>query len=214
MRVMLSRWILIVFLLIPTACSSGTQTPTVAPTAAPAENPPTAESTATVQSNTETPVASTTPGAANTEVSSSPTEAVSLFTASDGTYTVNLTLADFVEEVDNPYFPLPPGAKWVFEIRQGNKTPQTDTLEVQQEKREVNGVQATMSCGIRSRLGIRFWKIPTTGSRRTSMGTSGMWVKRWITTWPACWSITPVPGNGAWTAPSPASSCGLTPPRI
>jgi hypothetical protein len=143
-QVMLSRWVPIVFLLISTACSGETQSPTIAPTTAPVENSPIPESTATVISGTETPVASSTPSAANTEVSSSPTEAVSLFTDADGTYRVNLTPADFVEVVDNPYFPLPIGAKWVYEIRQGNKPPQTDTLEVQKEKRQVNGIQATV----------------------------------------------------------------------
>ena len=138
------RSVLVVFLFISTACSSGTPTPTIAPTAVPVESSPTSESTSTVLSSTKTPVASSTPNAANTEVSSPPTEAVSLFTDADGSYHVNLTPADFVEVIDNPYFPLPPGAKWVFEIRQGNKPTQTDTLEVQKKKREVNGVQATV----------------------------------------------------------------------
>ena len=143
-QVIFSRWVLIVFLLVSTACSGEKQSPTGAPTTAPVENLPTPESTATVISGTETPLASSTPSAADTEISSSPTEAVSLFTDADGTYRVNLTPADFVEVVDNPYFPLPIGAKWVYEIRQGNKPPQTDTLEVQKEKRQVNGIQATV----------------------------------------------------------------------
>jgi len=46
--------------------------------------------------------------------------------------------------VDNPYFPLPTGAKWEYEIREGNDSKQTDTLEVLKEKRNVNGVQATV----------------------------------------------------------------------
>jgi hypothetical protein len=143
-QVILSRWILIVFLLMSTACAGGTQSPTQVPTAGPVESSPTPESAATVLSNTETPVASSTPSAANTEIASPSTEVVSLFTDSDGAYRVNLTRADFVDIVDNPYFPLPAGAKWVYEIREGNKSPQTDTLEVQQEKRAVNGVQATV----------------------------------------------------------------------
>ena len=69
---------------------------------------------------------------------------VTLFTEAGGEYRVNLTAADFVEVVDNPYFPLPVGAKWVYEIREGNGTIQTDTIEVLNEKRDVNGVQATV----------------------------------------------------------------------
>jgi hypothetical protein len=140
MRVTLSRGILIVSLFMSAACSSGTQSPTLAPATAPVESPPTPEPMATGTASTEI---SSAPTAVNAEIPSS-TESVSLFNESDGTYTVNLTPADFVEVVDNPYFPLPTGAKWVFEIRQGNKAPQTDTLEVQQEKRDVNGVRATV----------------------------------------------------------------------
>ena len=143
-KVISFHWVLIVFLLIATACASGTQGPTITPTIMLVESSPTPESTAAVPDNTETPVASSTPSAANTEVSSATTEAVSLFTDADSSYHVNLTPADFVEVIDNPYFPLPTGAKWVYEIRQGNKSPQTDTLEVQQEKRAVNGIQATV----------------------------------------------------------------------
>jgi hypothetical protein len=69
---------------------------------------------------------------------------VTLFTESGGVYNVNLTPADFVDAVDNPYFPLPPGVKWEYEIRQGGTAAQTDTLEVLKEKRDVNGVQATV----------------------------------------------------------------------
>jgi hypothetical protein len=86
-------------------------------------------------------VASSTP---NVNVASSPTQAVTLFTESGGDYCINLTPADFVDVIDNPYFPLLPGAKWEYEIRTGNGKKQTDTLEVQKEKRNVNGVQATV----------------------------------------------------------------------
>lgn len=85
-----------------------------------------------------------TPSATST---SSPTPTGPLFTEADGTYSVNLTPADFVDVVDNPYFPLPAGAKWEYEIRQRNGSRQMDTLEVLKEKRNVNGVQATLVRG-------------------------------------------------------------------
>jgi hypothetical protein len=88
-----------------------------------------------------------TPAAPFTPTSNaSPTaiETAVLFTESGGVYQVNLTSADFVDVVDNPYFPLPVGAKWEYEIRGGNGNTQTDTLEVLKEKRNVNGVQATV----------------------------------------------------------------------
>jgi len=102
--------------------------------------------TANPVESTATPVATvpTESSAASATSTSSPTQTVPLFTEADGTYTVNLTPADFVDMVDNPYFPLPTGAKWEYEIREGNDSKQTDTLEVLKEKRNVNGVQATV----------------------------------------------------------------------
>jgi hypothetical protein len=121
------------------ACAGATQSPSVAPTAQPEVIQPATEvaSTSAAVSLTET----LTPAVMS---SSAPTQPVTLFTESGGVYNVNLTPADFVEAVDNPYFPLPPGAKWEYEIRQGGTAVQTDTLEVLKEKRDVNGVQATV----------------------------------------------------------------------
>jgi hypothetical protein len=137
------RFILtLIMLLSSAACSTGaqTRTPSIASAASPTgpvEIQPTVEATATALPITETPMPSATSTA-------SPTQPVELFTESGGVYAVNLTPTDFVEAVDNPYFPLPPGAKWEYEIRQDNKSRQTDTLEVLKDKRAVNGVQATV----------------------------------------------------------------------
>lgn len=59
-------------------------------------------------------------------------------------YTVDLTPADFVDVVDNPYFPLIPGTKWVYDIKRGNVLIEKDTVEVLKETRQVNGIQATV----------------------------------------------------------------------
>jgi hypothetical protein len=77
-------------------------------------------------------------------VEGQPTSQPTISGPSGATYTVNLTPADFVDAVDNPYFPLPPGAKWEYEIRLANGSRQKDTLEVLKERREVNGIQATV----------------------------------------------------------------------
>lgn len=74
----------------------------------------------------------------------SPAATETLFSNSGAVYQVNLTSSDFVDTVDNPYFPLPPGAKWEYEIHEGNGARQTDTLEVMKETRDVNGVKATV----------------------------------------------------------------------
>jgi hypothetical protein len=75
-----------------------------------------------------------------------------LFTACSGlagnapgaTYTVSLTSADFVQVVDNPYYPLLPGMKWVYEARLEDGTVERNEVEVLTETRVVNGVTATV----------------------------------------------------------------------
>lgn len=142
------RVISVGILFFSAACVSSDEKSTVSPTTRPALSQPTIEDTPTplATANTEAPAPSAEDGATAIGVAStaSPTESVALFTDTGGVYTVNLTPADFVDVVDNPYFPLPPGAKWQFEIREGGAAKQTDTLEVLREKRDVNGVQATV----------------------------------------------------------------------
>jgi hypothetical protein len=133
------RFVLVLILLFLVACTSQAKSPTTIPnpieTQPATELPSTPAPTAIPPTETLTSVATSAP---------SPTQAVELFTESGGVYTVNLTPADFVDVIDNPYFPLPAGTKWEYEIRNGNNPTQTDTLEVLKEKRAVNGVQATV----------------------------------------------------------------------
>jgi len=132
------RFVLTLIMLFSAACSTATQTPT----ASPVESQGTVEFTSTVvPPATIPPTETSTPTAGTT---ASPTQTITLFTESEGTYAINLTPADFVDVIDNPYFPLPAGAKWEYEIREGNGSKQKDTLEVLKETRNVNGVQATV----------------------------------------------------------------------
>ena len=133
------RFVLVLTVLWSTACSGATQSPTFAPTTQSIGTQPATEATSTATAIS--PIGTLTPAVTGTFA---PTQPVTLFTESGGAYHVNLTPADFVEAVDNPYFPLPPGAKWEYEIRQGGTAVQTDTLEVLKDKRDVNGVQATV----------------------------------------------------------------------
>ncbi|MDI6770785.1 MAG: hypothetical protein QMD04_14085 [Anaerolineales bacterium] len=64
--------------------------------------------------------------------------------ASTESYTVNLTPADFVSEINNPYLPLLPGTKWVYEARLEGGTVERNEMEVLAETRIVNGVTATV----------------------------------------------------------------------
>src|SRR3990172_2022548 len=56
--------------------------------------------------------------------------------AKSESYTVKLVPSDFVEVVDNPYFPLVPGAKWVYEARLKDGTVERNEIEILNETRE------------------------------------------------------------------------------
>ncbi|MEW5941273.1 MAG: hypothetical protein AB1750_16540 [Chloroflexota bacterium] len=59
-------------------------------------------------------------------------------------YAVALTPADFVTAIDNPYLPLIPGSKWIYEARLDDGTVERNEIEVLAETRVVNGVTATV----------------------------------------------------------------------
>ncbi len=75
-----------------------------------------------------------------------------LFTACSGLagnapgepYSVSLTPAGFVDIVDNTYYPLLPGSKWVYEARLEDGTVERNEVEVLAETRDVNGVTSTV----------------------------------------------------------------------
>ncbi|WP_372729419.1 hypothetical protein [Nocardioides sp.] len=51
---------------------------------------------------------------------------------------------DFVERVDNPWFPLEPGTVWTYEESQGDEAPSTVVVTVTDETRVVAGVRTTV----------------------------------------------------------------------
>jgi hypothetical protein len=59
------------------------------------------------------------------------------------TYTVSLYPADFVKVVDNPYYPLVPGIKFVYEGQTSDGLERIE-IEVLRETREVVGIGATV----------------------------------------------------------------------
>ena len=61
----------------------------------------------------------------------------------DSGYNVTIDPADFVATVDNPYFPLPPGATWRYEgvTAEGKEV---DTVTVTSDTKEILGVTATV----------------------------------------------------------------------
>ena len=60
-----------------------------------------------------------------------------------GHYAPELDPADFVAVVDNPYLPLEPGTKWVYEGEDDGEA-ERDVVEVLEETREIEGITATV----------------------------------------------------------------------
>jgi hypothetical protein len=61
----------------------------------------------------------------------------------DGRYQADLDPADFVAEIDNPYLPLLPGSRWVYE---GESDGEAERIEVvvTDERRAIAGIVATV----------------------------------------------------------------------
>ena len=62
---------------------------------------------------------------------------------SSAAYTVNVNPADFVDGVDNPYFPLIPGSKYVYESKTKDGLERIE-IEVLRGTRKVLGITATV----------------------------------------------------------------------
>jgi predicted small secreted protein len=75
-------------------------------------------------------------------VASSTTASTSAADSVEG-YTVHLTPADFVDVVDNPYFPRISGSKYVYEGQTGDGFERVE-LQILNETKEVMGVKTTI----------------------------------------------------------------------
>ena len=60
-----------------------------------------------------------------------------------GNYAPDLDPADFVAAVDNPYFPLPAGGRWVYDSKGGDEVEHTEVV-VTDQKKEVLGIPVTV----------------------------------------------------------------------
>src|SRR5690349_10969726 len=59
-------------------------------------------------------------------------------------YNVDLSAEDFVSTIDNPYYPLIPGSKWVYQANLPDGTLERNEIEVLTETREIMGVKAVV----------------------------------------------------------------------
>ncbi|HEX7134125.1 MAG TPA: hypothetical protein VF228_16225 [Iamia sp.] len=61
-----------------------------------------------------------------------------------GVWAPELDPADFVATIDNPYLPLLPGSRWVYEETDGGGDVEDIVVEVTDETREILGITATV----------------------------------------------------------------------
>ena len=60
-----------------------------------------------------------------------------------GRYRPGLDAADFQADIDNPYFPLAPGMRWVYEGAEGDEVERVEVV-VTSERKEVLGISAVV----------------------------------------------------------------------
>ncbi len=61
----------------------------------------------------------------------------------DGVYTVDLDPADFVEDIDNPYLPLTPGSRWLYEGEDDGEIERVEVV-VTDQRRDVMGISTVV----------------------------------------------------------------------
>ncbi len=88
-------------------------------------------------------VACTAPSGTASPTDSTGAAAIPAAVASGVPYTPAIEPAQFVATVDNPYFPLAPGTRWVYEGL-GDVEGEVDTVEVLTATRTVMGVECTV----------------------------------------------------------------------
>ena len=92
----------------------------------------------------EVGAASTTTAVGEGEATTTLAEATPVIDPGDGRrYAPELDPADFVDVVDNPYFPLAVGSTWVYEGTSDGEAERVE-IEVLDERREILGISATV----------------------------------------------------------------------
>jgi hypothetical protein len=92
-----------------------------------------------------------------------------------GPYAPSIDPANFVDGVDNPYWPLTPGTTFRYEGVRGH-TPQTDVEVVTHRTKEILGVTSTVVRDTCSST-VRRSSEPSTGTPKTGRATSGTWAR-------------------------------------
>src|SRR5262249_6491590 len=126
--------------------------------------------------------------------------------ALQGRYSPVIVPKNFVSRVDNPYFPLKPGAAFHYQGVKDN-TAQTDDVVVSHQAKYVLGVRCTI---VRDTVSVDGKPLERTFDwyAQDKQATSGTWARTRSSRRTAASSERATPGKRASTTPSRASSCG------
>jgi hypothetical protein len=94
-----------------------------------------------------------------------------------GSESVNLDPANFSINIDNPYWPMSPGSKWIYSETDTKSTNQKVVIEVTNKTKMIaNGIEARVIRDTVTENGVPV-ETPTTGTPRTGKATSGIWAR-------------------------------------
>ncbi len=93
---------------------------------------------------------------------------------------VKLDPAEFTTRIDNPYWPMKPGSRWVYhEVHSEDLAQERVVVTVTNRTKSIaNGIEARVVRDVVTEGGVPRPRSPMTGTRRTQMGTSGTWARR------------------------------------
>jgi hypothetical protein len=128
-----------------------------------------------------------------------------------GSEEVQLDPSEFTTEIDNAYWPMTPGSRWVCREADSEGTEQRVVVTVTDRiKKIANGVEARVVRDVVTENGVPV-EVTMTGTPRTRRATSGTSARTRPSTRTASRSRSPARSRPASTGRRPGSSCRRAP---
>ena len=127
-----------------------------------------------------------------------------------GSEEVSLDPAEFTTEIDNPFWPMAPGTRWVYRETDSEGAEQRIVVTVTHETREVLGIETVVVHDLVTEGGVPV-EDTYDGTPRTRTAVSGTSVRTRRSTRTAWSSPRRVRGRQVWTVLSLGSSCRRRP---
>ena len=94
-----------------------------------------------------------------------------------GSDAVELNPADFTTDIDNPYWPMSPGSRWVYRETDGQGDVRRVEVTVTSRTKTIDGIEARVVHDLVTTPTARRSRSPTIGTPRTRTATSGTWAR-------------------------------------